>query len=699
MTLGGSGVAVPTNPYAKPEPARQHQADDSPANHGGYHPEPRSLSKARGVRLAFRGDVEGMRGIAILLVAAYHARLPGFRGGFVGVDVFFVLSGYLITGLLVKEISTTGKLNFWEFYARRARRLLPAAALVLAVTLVASRFIYPPFQQLMFGGTALATAAYISNLWFASAATNYLAPDASANPFLHTWSLSVEEQFYLVWPLLLACTAALGAVEVRFRRLVAVMFVLVIASLALSVWLTRIEQPVAFFGPTRAWEFGIGGLGALLSDRVPRYRLAWVAAWGGIVAILAAAALFGPNTVFPGMAALVPVVGTVAVLGTQSPFLTWLLSRSPLQWFGRLSYSWYLWHWPVLVLGGLVIGRDTLLVRLLCLAVALALAWMTFLLLERPVRSSVRLTNRPGWSLAMAVCITLVSLSVAWTIRKGARESSERPDQRMFTAAYADTPTLYSGGCHLSYLETMPKQDCVFGDRHGSATVALFGDSHAAQWFPALERIAAERHFKLVTLTKSGCPAAAVDTVEPALGRSYVECTRWRDIAIDTIKKLHADTVVMASAGMYVAADLKEPGTGVSPDEWFRGTYATLSRLVSGSTRVLLIRDTPAPEFDVPSCLARAAWNPRLFAKRCTFDRRAARVAEADAAEVRAAAAVTGVSTLDVSDAICQGSVCDPQASGMIAYRDSHHLTTQFAKSIAPLLAAKLDVAGLGEER
>src|ERR1700688_3233174 len=238
-------------------------------------------------RLAFRPDLEGLRGIAILLVVGYHVGVPGFGGGYIGVDVFFVLSGYLITGLLWRELEATGRLRLIEFYARRARRLLPAATLVLVVTLMASRFVYAPLEQQGFTGTAVATAAYISNVWFAKESINYLASDRAVNPFLHTWSLSVEEQFYLLWPMLLAVTFYCGARSARVRRIVTTMGILAIASLVAGVWLpTGAQPPAVFSSPSRAWEFAVGGLGALFTEYsarnniVPMRVLAWLGAGG-----------------------------------------------------------------------------------------------------------------------------------------------------------------------------------------------------------------------------------------------------------------------------------------------------------------------------------------------------------------------------------------------------------------------------------
>jgi peptidoglycan/LPS O-acetylase OafA/YrhL len=226
---------------------------------------------ARVQSATFRPDIEGLRAIAILLVVGYHAAVPGLSGGYVGVDIFFVLSGYLITGLLVGDINKTGKVDFRRFYARRARRLLPALTLTLLVTVIASAAIYPPSEVMQGGlaGTAVSTAAYASNLYFARWGADYFAPDPEKNPFLHTWSLSVEEQFYLIWPLFIIFALRVPDFQnprkANGRRLLPWMATVVVLSFILSLYLTGVRHSWAYFtSPTRAWEFALGGFVVLL---------------------------------------------------------------------------------------------------------------------------------------------------------------------------------------------------------------------------------------------------------------------------------------------------------------------------------------------------------------------------------------------------------------------------------------------------
>src|SRR5215212_8279567 len=370
----------------------------------------------------FRADVEGLRAVAVLAVVVYHAGLSQVRGGFVGVDVFYVLSGFLITGLLWEELQTTAGLRLGAFYGRRARRLLPAAVLVLMVTLAASWVWLSPLQARGAARDAAAAALYVANYRFALQRTDYLA-DASPSPLQHYWSLGVEEQFYLLWPLLLLVVFLAGRrLRVRSPAVAAAALVPVgVGSFALSLRLTVVAQPWAFFSlPTRAWELAAGGLVALAASRLARLPglAAATLGWLGLEAILWSITRFGPSTPFPGAAALFPVAGTAAVLaaGCAAPRLgpSLLLGRWPLQLGGRLSYAWYLWHWPLLVLAPAVVGHPLSPVPRLGLAAAGGLlAAATVRLVENPVRFLARLAARPSRSLALGAALTATAAAAA----------------------------------------------------------------------------------------------------------------------------------------------------------------------------------------------------------------------------------------------------------------------------------------------
>jgi peptidoglycan/LPS O-acetylase OafA/YrhL len=643
-------------------------------------------------RPKFRPDIEGLRGVAILLVVAYHAGVPGFGGGYVGVDVFFVLSGYLITWLLVREAEAQGSIDLAEFYARRARRLFPALAVALFATLAASYIILSPLEQLQLWRTALATAMYASNIFFAFRATDYLAADAETDPLLHTWSLAVEEQFYFVWPLIILFgVRVLGRSSGSVRRdggLILTLVAVTVGTFALSVWLTGSRQPWAFFSsPTRAWEFGIGGLAALLpsvrSPLVGGRGASLVLGWLGAVGVAGAAVLFSEETLFPGTAALLPAVGTVLVLracaGDPSRGVGGVLSARPLRELGRLSYSWYLWHWPVLVLAVALAGGDLPLhYRLALLVVSLGLAEASYRFVEDPIRHNRVLSRRPAYSLGMGVAVTAAGVLMALGLRHSATLSAGTPTQRALVEVTA-RPEI-GPGCVARYPD-VEATGCVSGDETSDRTVVLFGDSHAEQWFPAFESIAQEQGWRLVTYTKWLCPPPDVEFTLQRLGRVYHECGPWRQQALQQIVELQPEAVFVANTYAY----------GVGSAEWEEGARRTLTTLSAASGQVVQIRPTPHPGFHVPECLSRAEWRATFgIDTSCDFRNEPAAADARWEDQVEAAQGLENVFTLDMTDRLCVGERCPAIADGIVLYRDDNHITTSFAEAMTPVIAERI---------
>ncbi len=385
----------------------------------------RPVGSSAGGKAHFRPDVEGLRAIAIIAVVGYHAGLPFLPGGFVGVDVFFVISGFLITGLLVAEVTRTGHVSLARFWARRARRLLPAATLVLAVTAAASWFVLPALDHRTVGIDVVSAAFYVANMRFAAQSTDYLATDSAPSPVLHMWSLGVEEQFYLVWPLLVLAIAY--AVAVRRRRdgrpvsrrtLAAVLAVLGAASFALSLWLTDAVEPWAFFGmPTRAWEFAIGGLLAIGGAVVAQVPALWrvLAGWLGVAALIGSVVLINHDVPYPGTAALWPVLGTAAVIaaGTTAEDRLGAVPRAmsvwPMRAIGRLSYSWYLWHWPALILAAAVWGELSVAWGVAIVLATLVPSALAYRFVEEPVRHRPSLVADSPRSLRLGLVLSVTA--------------------------------------------------------------------------------------------------------------------------------------------------------------------------------------------------------------------------------------------------------------------------------------------------
>ncbi len=630
----------------------------------------------------FRPDIQGLRGIAILLVVAFHAGIPVFRGGFVGVDVFFVLSGYLITSLLVQEAMEKGRIHFLSFYARRARRILPASMLMLVVTMGASYFVFPPLEQDSIAQSARATAAYISNLWFTGQSGNYFSPDVEANPLLHTWSLAVEEQFYLLWPLVIA----VALWRTRSKKVLAgVMCLIAIVSLADCLRLMKLGNAWAFYGSTpRAWEFAVGGLASLVPFGTISFARSRLLQYGGLAAVLSAGIWYSSATVFPGMAAALPVFGTATLLIGGTIGANRFLKSPPMQRIGNLSYSWYLWHWPVLVMAAALVPALPVWAKLLCAGGSLVLAAFTHRLFENPIRFHPYLLRHPAISLGLALALTL-SLYGAATIWE--RVAVNRPEYRRFAHARGDLPRVYALGC-MGGTRSEKVEECSFGAGSAETAVVLFGDSHAAQWFPALNAVAEQRQWRLITILRSACPAANVTVLDAKLRTEIDSCRLWRDAALKRITTIHPSVVVIGNVFPHAILPSQPSGSSSSPyEEWRKGTRMTLENLSSSADRVILVRDTPNAQLDPIACLAAAQW--RGWGS-CSAPRTLALNAGLYQAEQLAANGLEHVSLLDLSDRICEADVCEPLREGMFVYQDRTHLSATFTNSLASILSTEI---------
>jgi len=636
---------------------------------------------------ATRTDIEALRALAILLVVAFHCRIPGVPGGFIGVDVFYVLSGYLITGLLVAEVQSTSRLSLLQFYARRVRRLLPAASLVLLVTLMAGTLVFAP-QELHFAArAAAATSLYVSNMFFAKHAADYFAMRVASNPLLHTWSLAVEEQFYLFWPLLIM----LALLVWHSRRvLVGMLIGLTALSLVASAWLTLHHEVLAFYWlPTRAWEFGIGGLAMLLPrGAVALPRGGWLAlGWLGIALIAGSCMLLSASTPFPGWVALVPVLGTAIILvaGAELPHQgvgAWF-DAEPLQRLGGLSYSWYLWHWPFLVFAAALFPAVSTFGKTIAGVLALAVAHYTHRYFENPIRFSPYLQRRPGLSLAIGGGAAATCLVAALMAARFADDLAATPQMQTLAAADRDIAALSRRHC-MGQGSSSAVQACSFGADSAATNIVLFGDSHAIQWFDPVKQLAQQHDWKLTTVVKLGC--AAID-ISPAQGvDSDRECIQWRTEALQRIIELKPTLVLLSSATNRLERP-DDPTIRASPAyvaDLREQASLTLSQLSRAGLRVALIRDTPEFPFDVATCLARSERHSWSSTKACEMPRAAVLDPAVYEAEKSAARGLSNVHLIDMTADLCPQGLCRATLNGLPMYRDSHHLTGRFTTSLEP---------------
>ena len=642
------------------------------------------------VGLPFRPDIEGLRGVAVLLVVGCHCGISWLPGGFVGVDVFVVLSGYLISGLLVAEHRATSRVDLPEFYARRARRLVPACALVLVATAVMAATVLSPQELAYTGSAGRAAALYLSNVFFDRSASDYFAPSVEANPLLHTWSLGVEEQFYLVWPslFLLAGRGPRGS-----RRLLFTLIALSALSFTFCIYATRLAPTVAFYElPARAWEFAVGGLLALLpaTPAAADPRRAIIAGVLGIATIVGAGVWIEGGAGFPGWIALVPAAGTIATLyaGSRAPGrgISLALSNGLMQFLGSRSYSWYLWHWPFIVFARAVVPAIGVGGKVVVALASLLAATLTCRFVEQPFRHSAHLRARPGLSLRLAAGAILLTVGTSWVLLLHGRQLALDSRLESISAATGDVADLSQSDCMTQGLST-DVRTCAFGAPGAVHTLILFGDSHAIQWFNPLRTATRNEAWGLTTVLKPGCPAGDFNP-HPASAASEA-CTAWRVSAIEQIRAIHPSAVLLAD---YTGEILRGFGTEkpMPADELRSGLRRTLASLASLGAPIIVLRDTPLPPFDVAACVARNLAHQLSAPATCAFAASAALNGSAFAAQQAAAAGLRNIYFLDLSDLFCPGPSCPAMQHGLLVYRDDNHLTGRFSESLAPSVQMRL---------
>jgi peptidoglycan/LPS O-acetylase OafA/YrhL len=676
----------------------------------------------------------------VILVVLFHcgAWIPG---GYVGVDVFFVISGFLITTQLVRELRETGRISLRGFYARRARRILPAATLTTVVTVVVAGLLLPPLAANRVFGDARAAAVFGANIHFAARDANYFSADLPPSPLQHYWSLSVEEQFYFLWPLLLVMSSlvwiglrrrsaqrAAGRKSVarpRFPVVIVILAAVAALSFAGSVLQTPQSATVAYYSlATRAWELAAGALVALslpLAARLEKH-VAGILTWTGVACIAAAAAVFGSSTPYPGDAALLPVAGAAAIIfAGAAASRRWgaeaVLGTAPFQRVGAWSYSWYLWHWPVLILAPALLGHSLSKLEALTMAViSLVIAVLCFVLIERPIRRMQTFVRRPSLGLAGGAVLVATSLGavalagpvfaslsgsgppvaqpvlVSHGTRSLAAELSadlragvqtKRVPSNLdpsITAAPEDDPIIAKNGC-LLVDSGVKSKGCVYGDKSSRTTVVLFGDSHASVWFPALNRISAQQGWRLVVMAKSGCPAAAVNVVR--FGKVFTNCPIWRRDAERQIAKLHPALVVVAYS-QYLGGDRPLAGvpTGYG-STWLDGTEATFSFLRRAAVRTVFLTDVPMLTQVAPDCVSAHLSDVRP----CTVARTTGIRYPGVTHQELALAARNHIDGIDSTPWFCTTDRCPVIVDNILMYRDAQHMTPQWSRFLTPVLA------------
>jgi peptidoglycan/LPS O-acetylase OafA/YrhL len=694
---------------------------------------------------ATRKDIQALRALAVGLVVLNHLWPQRLPGGYVGVDVFFVISGYLISKHLLGELERTDRINLGQFYSRRIKRLLPAATLVGAVSLVAAWVLLPFSRWPAIAQETIASVLYVENWTLAAKSVDYSAHNDAASTVQHYWSLSVEEQFYLVWPLLfLGLFMAATRFRLRRRALLALGVALAsVLALAFCIWVTYTNKSQAYFvTPARVWEFGAGSLVAIAGARFVaplRQNLSalqlvgcGIAQWLGYGLITYSAFSYNEQTFFPGIAAAVPVAGTLLVIASGPNGPVWspnqLLATRPVQFLGDISYSLYLWHWPIIILTPAILSRSLgTLDKLAILAVTVGLSYLSKKFIEDPGRSKLLRGAKPRKVfLAMATTAVVVcALCGALMLSVGKAEDAEAAKLQNLSgqpcygarsldvrndcgepfgaaqvanvgpseAPWFDAPECGPAVDPIVVQDRKLLSDCDFtGGAKATATVWLVGDSHAEQWKTAFYELARLHKWKVKESLLGGCPFIeakrvafmGTPTTEPQLQE---RCLEWGRQLTQRISRDKPDMVFAATFG---AGESVEDGTGRSQSEQYRdGVTTRFVEWTDAGSRIYVLRDTPLTlHRSSPDCVALNQRNPIS----CANPRSEALVPDpvADAARDMGS---PKVKVLDMTDQFCDEQTCYAVIGGLQVYFDTDHASRSYIHSMVPVLAQRFNEA------
>jgi len=678
----------------------------------------------------FRSDIQGLRAVAVLLVVLAHAHIPRMSGGFVGVDVFFVISGFVITGALMARSGSAMGDALLNFYAARARRILPMSTVVLVATVVASTLWLNFVRVGHIVTDALWATAFAANFRFWSVGTDYFATTQPPSPLQHYWSLGVEEQFYVVWPLLFLWLSRGGSRPravpraVNANLLTTVLLVLGLASFVWSLHETPSSPTAAYFSPvTRGWELALGAIVAMLAGSIGRVPLLLrqMAACAGLLGVLVSATVYSGATPWPGRAALLPVLSATAIIAggisVEAGIAQRALSIRPLRIIGDWSYSLYLWHWPILIIAEQHAGHRLSMQRnLLLIALAIALSGITYHAVEQPFRVARPLRRRPIVSMSLwPVAATLIVVAcVGATARAHAEEGDASHGGRSAAvsampadpaaavaaavlavrrdAALPGTLVPAPGGAAAQVdsfrgICTYPSGNrswpvCRYGDQTSKRVDVVIGDSHAGMWGPAFDAIGVRYHWGFYSIVRNSCSPIAITTPSDIHG-----CSSWRDWALREVGVLHPDRIVVATDTRAVLSDGRgQPLTNPAASDmaWRAATTQTITRLEGEAREVDVLSNPPGLSTDPVDCLLR----PGAGMRSCAAGLQ--QLSPDINASIRAGTLAAHGIFVDLTPWFCSQGVCPAVIGNYLPYGDISHITRPYASYLSTALAVQL---------
>lgn len=651
----------------------------------------------------FRPEIEGVRAVAAILIAIYHIWLGNVSGG---VDVFFVVSGFLITASLLGMYERSGGIDVTGYLLKLGKRLFPMAFTVLLFILVTSFLFLPQSQWTDTIREIVAALFYVENWMLAFNSVDYLAQNNAASPVQHFWAMSTQFQFYVIWTAILIIAIFIAKkMNIRPRKsLFVILITLFIVSFGYSVYITTVNQPWAYFDTfARVWEFATGGILFLIIGNIALNKFtSFIFGWAGFIGLVSCGLILQVSTVFPGYAALWPVMSAVLILiagnngGKYSIYR--LLSSEPLVKFGGISYGFYLWHWPLLILYYNITGNASVSITsgLTIILAAIVFSYVTTNIVEKPIRNR-KATSKPKTALVLlGIASPVIILSGVWTyhintLQVGvdstelsdggdypgamvfASDISENPEVDYVPQAVHvkdDLPRSYADGCH-QHVEKSDVIMCEYGETENpDRTIALVGGSHSTHWLPALEIYAYKSNTKIMNYTKSVCrfSSEAYLMTTPAAQET---CEEWIGNVTKALVEEQPDLV-------FTTADATE-WEGIP-----EGYAQKWKELEENDIDVFAIKDNPRVEYDVPSCIEEYG----VDNEGCHLENDLP-----DLTEEIDQLNLSNIYYADLTDKFCEGDVCKPVIGNVLVYRDNHHITKTYSETLAPFVGEEIDDA------
>lgn len=609
---------------------------------------------------SYRPDIQALRGFAVLTVLFYHLNFHLFKGGFLGVDVFFVVSGFVITETLIDSEGTYRE-RIFRFYRRRVQRIFPSGIFVVVVISILSLLFLPPVYAKRFTFDGILSIVMVANWGFVSQKLNYLQQTLSPSPYLHYWSLGVEEQFYLIWPMIL--------LSMKRKRLMAAALALP-AFFVVAIVTTNLNPIISFYSPTsRAWEFLAGAVIALGGTFIESKLFSTAVAGIGWLGLVYSVIFIGNENSNPGISTLIPVIAACLVLVSRASSS----SLGVLEWVGGISFTLYLVHWPAILVAEHFSATLTLVGKFRVGLLSIAVAYLLTILLEKPFRFNPALFfSMKTWVLVVVVSGSLVAGVLAFDTIKQSNVKNK------FTLD-TTTPVIYRDGCHLSSSMSKPNPNCVFGATNSTRSIFLIGDSHAAQWFPALEKIATDNHLRLLSATKSSCPATFYHPMDTNF-RVMKNCVIWQQNVLNLIRETKPSLVVI---GELTEARYPAKYSEIAyAQKWSAGLATFLNAVLSTQSKVLYMQDTPNPSKDSVACVSD---HPNTLSQ-CNIPEVRSRTSLA----VESVISRLGVASFDARLWLCNNGSCPAIINKHNTYRDGSHISVSTSLYLSQFLGQKV---------